>query len=238
MKGEGDMSMEVAWGVIKIGKSIYSAKELVDKIENIHNRINEIYFDFAKSFEKTATNNIVAATTSSNPEREITMAIVSLQNSYNILQTLKTKTIKKHFLIFSYDTPAIKDYNQIFEPSWNLALLIFELYLMLREQVLANNWLEAAQDNFMRQYTKNPIFFEDNQIWDYDIEILKEAGLEDQLYTKEESHYSRVTGMTTERHTYVTSEGRSLILSCYERYNKGVEDRFHNMVKRLRSKYL
>lgn len=86
---------------IALGEKIISNVSLECSLNELHKRINNVYYDVCSANIKSAEQSIKAIPFSKSPINELHSALVNLRNSCNLLSNLLYQ--KKTFLIFEVD---------------------------------------------------------------------------------------------------------------------------------------
>lgn len=86
---------------IALGEKIISNVTLELSLNELHKRINNVYYDVCSAYIKSAEQAIMAIPFSQSPINELHSVLVNLRNSCNLLSNLLYQ--KKSFLIFEVD---------------------------------------------------------------------------------------------------------------------------------------
>ncbi|HEX2926499.1 MAG TPA: hypothetical protein VHP38_09635 [Ruminiclostridium sp.] len=229
--------------VLKIGHSTYSFYNHLSELNDIYDKIADVYLDVAKSHVLSAKVSVNNAFTSSDPKSEIRHSIHHLVDAYYILHTLKTKEKKLSILdrLDGVDKKLLfSDTRFLKLCTLNIGLIIYYFYLVIGDTNSASSWLATLQNDYITDNTpeKNPVYSEgcDDKTF---IKILKEFKKyryfnSSHLYIYESEYsvlISRLQGMRTyTQDVYeITSEGKNfyrdfLIDSLKEKVKKVVND--------------
>lgn len=130
-----------------------ASKEIIiaDVIEIIRLEISEVYKDIALSHFSSASQAIMASSSSHNSDQEIRNAIAHLRDAFNIINSLLHKKIKKKFLIFESEIDAIENRRDRMTLNIDLckiSAIVSILYSEFGENKNASEWKEKSIRSF------------------------------------------------------------------------------------------